>query len=446
MSLPPMPPSGSTSSSVDAERDAWLSEALRHAPDANVAPPAALSDMILREAQAKAARPRAPVANRPSFWTRMWLWSAQPAVGAGLASVMVASLVGVMLWDRPPEENTPRSLPEIAVAPAPVLVPTQKEAPVASTVEQSNQAPSSTVASDTAATADNMAGGLAKRQIEKRDAGTASRQSAESTRRSEASPAYVPNPPAESSLKQKDENKLNDSAPRPDAFAKAARRAEDMSPVPPAVKEMTAPLSIPAAPMPPPPAAEAAATASLPQTAAPAPSTPAPMAAQQRESNADLASMQSRLAPNIVDRRSFASAEHEFDKLRAGLAAEPATWSWQRNSGQSHVVDDDLSAFLAEVDAVAARRWQRTGAELFGSRASGASSLRSERAGTPAQPSVPAQIVRLMSNGRVIHTLRLDANTLRWEHDVPDTRFVTEVVLDEAQTQRIRRALDKLGP
>src|SRR5438046_5171871 len=38
----------------DSEHDAWLREALRHAPDAGVAPPPSVSEMILREAQAKA--------------------------------------------------------------------------------------------------------------------------------------------------------------------------------------------------------------------------------------------------------------------------------------------------------------------------------------------------------------------------------------------------------
>ena len=34
----------------DGARDAWLSQALRHAPDSNAAPPTALSEAILVEA------------------------------------------------------------------------------------------------------------------------------------------------------------------------------------------------------------------------------------------------------------------------------------------------------------------------------------------------------------------------------------------------------------
>ena len=48
---PPQQPDFDT----DGERDAWLREALRHAPDADLAPPALLSLAILREAHAGSA-------------------------------------------------------------------------------------------------------------------------------------------------------------------------------------------------------------------------------------------------------------------------------------------------------------------------------------------------------------------------------------------------------
>ena len=40
----------------DDEHDAWLREALRHAPDAQARPPSEVSARILREAQARARR------------------------------------------------------------------------------------------------------------------------------------------------------------------------------------------------------------------------------------------------------------------------------------------------------------------------------------------------------------------------------------------------------
>jgi len=101
----------------DAERDAWLREALRHAPDSGALPPNGVSEAILAEARAAArsAAPRraaargAPANSFAAFWT----WLAQPPVAAGFASVMAATLVGLMWWDQPMDETIVR-------APAPV--------------------------------------------------------------------------------------------------------------------------------------------------------------------------------------------------------------------------------------------------------------------------------------------------------------------------------------
>ena len=46
--------SGPPPSSAGPEHDAWLREALRHAPDASASPPPSLSDAILAEARAAA--------------------------------------------------------------------------------------------------------------------------------------------------------------------------------------------------------------------------------------------------------------------------------------------------------------------------------------------------------------------------------------------------------
>jgi len=156
--------------------------------------------------------------------------------------------------------------------------------------------------------------------------------------------------------------------------------------------------------------------------------------------------MQDRIAPAVAGASSAASAETEFDELRTGIAAQPTKWVWQRNGGQVHVVDDDLSAFLAEVDVVAASDWQRPGSKRLASRASEPGGFQSERANATANLPVPPQTVRLMRDGKVTHTLRLNADTLRWERITSDTRVVNEVILDEAQAQRIRRAMEKLGP
>ena len=94
----------------DGERDAWLREALRHAPDSEALPPSGVSEAILLKARA-AARTAAPAriaGSRDAHanpWTTLWAWLARPAVATGFASVMAATLVGLMWWDRPMDEG-----------------------------------------------------------------------------------------------------------------------------------------------------------------------------------------------------------------------------------------------------------------------------------------------------------------------------------------------------
>jgi len=130
----------------DADHDAWLREALRHAPDAEALPPSGVSDAILAQARA-AARTAAPIslparreAARPSAFAAFWAWLARPPVAAGFASVMAATLVGLMWWDRPLDETLPQR-PEasgvqsegaIPRAQAPSPAPSPAQAPVAS--------------------------------------------------------------------------------------------------------------------------------------------------------------------------------------------------------------------------------------------------------------------------------------------------------------------------
>jgi hypothetical protein len=93
----------------DSERDAWLREALRHAPDAAAAPPRDLSETILAQARAAARVGGAPArtARRRNPFLALWDWLARPPVAAGFASIMAATLVGVMWWGRPMDESLP---------------------------------------------------------------------------------------------------------------------------------------------------------------------------------------------------------------------------------------------------------------------------------------------------------------------------------------------------
>ncbi|HUG22829.1 hypothetical protein [Piscinibacter sp.] len=108
---------------ADDERDAWLREALRHAPDAQLGAPPSLGERILREAKAKArtgaaAPPRGAIA-------RGWAWLARPPVSAGFASVMVATMVGLLWWDQspPPTPPTPPTPTSQTAQTAPPMAP-----------------------------------------------------------------------------------------------------------------------------------------------------------------------------------------------------------------------------------------------------------------------------------------------------------------------------------
>jgi len=100
-------------------RDAWLSQALQHAPDAEAAPPAALSEAILRQARNAVTPSRAAAPARTTNpLLRWWSWLARPPIAAGFATVMVATLVGVMWWDKPLDAFAPQ--PDVPAAPAPM--------------------------------------------------------------------------------------------------------------------------------------------------------------------------------------------------------------------------------------------------------------------------------------------------------------------------------------
>ncbi len=109
----------------DAERDAWLRAALRNAPDADVPVPDALTEAILREAQARTKRSPSVAGAAPARWVRVWRALASPSAGAAFATVVVATTVGLLWWDRPLPEQGPRPKVEMQerAAPAPVVVP-----------------------------------------------------------------------------------------------------------------------------------------------------------------------------------------------------------------------------------------------------------------------------------------------------------------------------------
>jgi hypothetical protein len=93
----------------EPERDPWLSEALRHAPDAGARPSAELSREILRQARAATVNARpSEERSKANAFVAAWAWLARPSAATGFAGLMAATLVGVMWWDRPLDETLVR--------------------------------------------------------------------------------------------------------------------------------------------------------------------------------------------------------------------------------------------------------------------------------------------------------------------------------------------------
>ncbi|MES2100771.1 MAG: hypothetical protein V4569_13175 [Pseudomonadota bacterium] len=292
----------STPRQDDTERDAWLSEALRHAPDAQAAPPSALSDAILRQARAAANVARAPANTRPkpparSPWAAAWDWFARPPVAAGFASVMVATLLGLMWWDQPMD-------PTIARPPALDATPPAAAPPPVTAAPQPN-APASEEVAQGVAKAEPAASKPAQRRIE-------------------AEPARRMAPARERE--------------GPEPFADRGTAADATA----------------AAPATPPPAA-APAAAPAPAQALRARAAAAPTAA---ESKAEMARDESR-APtpqrtdNVADARPAA-----LGALLASIGAQPERWTWERRAAPQPI-GPALQRWLARLDAAtASARWR----------------------------------------------------------------------------------------
>ena len=105
-------------------RDPWLREALRHAPDAEAAPPRAVSDAILRQAHASA--PRRPRSTVGSWIDRSWAWLARPQSAAAVAAIFAATVLALMFGSGALEDKVrqqPEAAVELAHAPAPAEAP-----------------------------------------------------------------------------------------------------------------------------------------------------------------------------------------------------------------------------------------------------------------------------------------------------------------------------------
>ncbi len=345
-------------------RDAHLREALRHAPDARVQPPAALSALILSEAHAKARDASTPVRPKPTGLRALWGWLARPAVATGFAGVMAATLVGMMWWDQPMDEAMPRrpvpataAVPAAAPPPAVAMAPVQAPAAEAERAIAPPAAPPAALrkaapAADTAALkADKKeyAAQAAKPAAAEQRANTPSAAREEAAAAAPTSPAPRPMPSVASA------DIASEGAGTVAAAGAAGNLAKSRSADEPKRQRALA---------------------------------PAPDATPNKASIP---------APLDELRQSFAETAPTLAQLRSAIAAEPTRWAWQRDGAPPQAMNDAVSSWLAQLDVSAGDRWQPVDASM----------LRASRE------------ILLLRDGHLQHGFRLVESGVLWQraHD-----------------------------
>jgi hypothetical protein len=381
---------------TEDERDRYLQGALRHAPDAQLGPAPALSDAILKEARAKARDPAPSRLAKRGGLLALWDALARPSVATGFAGVMAAVLVGVMWWGQPMDEALPRR-------PAPADAPVAAMAPRPSAPDLPGLPP----------------------------------QAAEGALRTPA-PKAADAPVDAAARRQEREAAATQSRAVASESKKKAERADSQPPPAPAPSPAAAPKPTPAPPaLPPEPAADAAPAATAAAAgdlARPAPAmtakarAPAPAPGAQRMQESAVAggragNTEGFTAPSAPTEARARSADRAaLAGLRAALATEPAAWAWQRGDGPAHSMDEALRGWLSRLDATAGDAWQ---------------------ARTPDTAAPRGRELRLMREGRVVHSLRLTGNAVLWERDGGGP---VQAVLPSATLGALQQALDEAAP
>ena len=405
------------------EHDAWLREALRHAPDAQAAPPANVSHAILAEARSQArttqgAKPHTHSAANPllSFWS----WLARPPVAAGFASVMAATLVGMMWWDRPMDEAMPKSPPLQRSAPpaaatvaapvtAPVTVPATAPvaAPVTATVTAPVNAPvDAPEALPPAAPVSPMQAAPARESSARRPEPLKKEVARESARaKSTASPTETQRaeaPPAE--------------APRAETAKTESPSAFPASPV---MRQLARPA----------PAVEAETRAAALQDAL-AERAAQPAAKDRAESNGYAAAPpaapgagRADTASGMFAAKAAAPRMRPLAPLLASLRDDAALW---QRAGSARRVDADgaLVRWLAELEAASAGLWVTTNA-----------------ARARAAPLPGATALVLQREGATIATMRIEGDAYVLESSLDGTVRAWRAELPAAVGERLRTRL-----
>jgi hypothetical protein len=379
----------------DAEHDAWLREALRHAPDAEALPPRSVSEEILATARAAAGKGRASGSPRRATgaasdaFAALWAWLARPPVAAGFASVMAATLIGLMWWDRPMEDALPPR-PESAVRQAPARA--TATAPAAAAEESGAVAPpeerepakrqEKAAPAAKSAQARGAATGRspsAQREAPARSAATPFPASVESPTAGTAEPTL---PAKSQSADEKRESAAADSSPSAPASPTAQRRAtlgesRDQ---------------------------QAGASASRPTLAA------APARNEIGAFERERAGVAGPLAP-----------------LLASIASAPEAWSRAGPDGRDVPIEPAWRDWLAQLDRAASGGWRAlaAGAALPAQRERG-----------------EATVLRLVAPGRPSLTVRLAGQTARIEDSANGERWQATLPADAAA--RLRAAAERL--
>lgn len=183
---------------MTAEQDRHLSAALRHAPDAQDAPPPAMSEAILEAARAEARRARAAREPQAPSWERVLMLLQQPAWAAGAVAVALSVVIASVWWEAPETSPAVQSRRETVPADvqreeaqrsaAPKQDASNGEAPAP--VMKAAPAPASGISAPPAKPV------AAKRVAPRNAAKSEARTVAESRAAAEATPAAAPAPEA----------------------------------------------------------------------------------------------------------------------------------------------------------------------------------------------------------------------------------------------------------